>query len=328
MIICCRRSTSLRYPCLSPHLWLSLPGHSLWRRIRNSICRISGSLWEAPLDGSQRSSNVLMCPISIRPYALSLHLLRYLLCGCCLEALETISSIRLWEEPSSLWPSWGQWRMSSHFSNTDNRYREREFNWLVTNPKWSRIWWVKSAVSESRLPAGMHCAIAETSAIIILLVGVILSIRRVIDWRVLLCIWKHLCLAAGIAPAARCGSYDAFRAIWHPLVRMANWWYCLGRVYADRSGDLSNEYRALHLALGAAIITVLIRVKANLPEGCLYSILMMNMWHRWLKKGWKENSWLCAKSDDHLQYCCSCRYGKAYCLKQALLEAKGAGSCF
>ncbi|MFR9254315.1 MAG: RnfABCDGE type electron transport complex subunit D [Merdibacter sp.] len=30
----------------------------------------------------------------------------------------------------------------------------------------------------------------------------------------------------------------------------------------------------------AAIITVLIRLKANLPEGCLYSILIMNMMTR------------------------------------------------
>ncbi len=30
-------------------------------------------------------------------------------------------------------------------------------------------------------------------------------------------------------------------------------------------------------ALGAAVLTVLIRIKANLPEGCLYSILLMNM---------------------------------------------------
>ena len=30
-------------------------------------------------------------------------------------------------------------------------------------------------------------------------------------------------------------------------------------------------------ALGAAVITVLLRLKANLPEGCLYSILLMNM---------------------------------------------------
>jgi len=38
-------------------------------------------------------------------------------------------------------------------------------------------------------------------------------------------------------------------------------------------------------ALGAAIITVLIRVKANLPEGCLYSILMMNMLTPMIEKG-------------------------------------------
>lgn len=30
-------------------------------------------------------------------------------------------------------------------------------------------------------------------------------------------------------------------------------------------------------AMGAAILTVLLRMKANLPEGCLFSILLMNM---------------------------------------------------
>ena len=30
-------------------------------------------------------------------------------------------------------------------------------------------------------------------------------------------------------------------------------------------------------AMGAGILTMLIRLKANLPEGCLYSILLMNM---------------------------------------------------
>ena len=59
-----------------------------------------------------------------------------------------------------------------------------EFNWLVTNPEM-----IKDMMSEiggiGKLLTGWYPgAIGETSAIIILLVGVVLSIRRVIDWRV------------------------------------------------------------------------------------------------------------------------------------------------
>ena len=215
----------------------------------------------------------------------SLHLLRYLLC----EAVVW----RLWK-PAAV----GRAIVFATFmgattdvitSATPTTVIASEFNWLVTNPEM-----IKDMMSEiggiGKLLTGWYPgAIGETSAIIILLVGVILSIRRVIDWRVpAVYLGSIFVLAAGIALLRGVGSYDGIPGfIWYPLVHVLTGGVVFGAVFmlTDPVTSPTSAQGRCIFALGAAIITVLIRVKANLPEGCLYSILMMNMLTPMIEKG-------------------------------------------
>ncbi len=108
-------------------------------------------------------------------------------------------------------------------------------------------------------------SLGETFTILILIVGVVLAIRQIIDWRVpVVYLGTIFVLTAVVAAITGIESYHGIPAvIWYPLLHILTG----GVVFA----------------MGAAIITVLIRLKANLPEGCLYSILLMNMFTPWIE---------------------------------------------
>ena len=67
--------------------------------------------------------------------------------------------------------------------------------------------------------------------------------------------------------------------IWYPCLHMVTGGIAFGAVFmlTDPVTSPTSAQGRVIFALGAAIITVLLRLKANLPEGCLYSILLMNM---------------------------------------------------
>lgn len=124
-------------------------------------------------------------------------------------------------------------------------------------------------------------AIGETSVLLILIVGVILAYRQVIDWRVpAVYLGSIFVLTMAVALLCGIGSYQGIPGfIWYPCVHLFSGGVVFGAVFMltdPVTSPTSAQGRTL-FALGAAIITVLIRLKANLPEGCLYSILIMNM---------------------------------------------------
>ncbi len=124
-------------------------------------------------------------------------------------------------------------------------------------------------------------AIGETSVLLILIVGVILAYRQVIDWRVpAIYLGSIFVLTMAVALLCGIGSYQGIPGfIWYPCVHLCSGGVVFGAVFMltdPVTSPTSAQGRTL-FALGAAIITVLIRLKANLPEGCLYSILIMNM---------------------------------------------------
>ncbi|MEG0736031.1 MAG: RnfABCDGE type electron transport complex subunit D, partial [Longicatena sp.] len=87
-------------------------------------------------------------------------------------------------------------------------------------------------------------------------------------------------LTAGIALFRGVGDYGSLPGVlWYPLLHVLSGGVVFGAVFmlTDPVTSPTSAQGRCIFALGAAIITVLIRVKANLPEGCLYSILMMNM---------------------------------------------------
>ena len=232
----------------------------------------------------------LMCPISIRPYALgvstffAIFFAKLLFGGFGNNIFNPAAVGR-----AIVFATFMGATTDVITSATPTTVIASEFNWLVTNPEM-----IKDMMSEiggiGQLLTGWYPgAIGETSAIIILLVGVVLSIRRVIDWRVpAVYLGSIFVLAAGIALLRGVGSYDGIPGfIWYPLVHVLTGGVVFGAVFmlTDPVTSPTSAQGRCIFALGAAIITVLIRVKANLPEGCLYSILMMNMLTPMIEKG-------------------------------------------
>lgn len=156
-----------------------------------------------------------------------------------------------------------------------------DFNWLVTDPTMIAKM-MEEVGGFGKLFMGWYPgAIGETSTLIILLVGIYLAVCKVIDWRIpVMYLGSIFVLAAGIALFRGVGSYEGIPGfIWYPLLHVLTGGVVFGAVFmlTDPVTSPTSAQGRCIFALGAAIITVLIRVKANLPEGCLYSILMMNM---------------------------------------------------
>jgi electron transport complex protein RnfD len=115
--------------------------------------------------------------------------------------------------------------------------------------------------------------LGETSKVLILLVAVFLVWRKVIDWRVpVFYIGSVFVLASIIAIFKGMG-------FWYPLFHLATGGLIFGAVFmaTDPVTNPTSASGRIIFAIGCGILTVLIRVKSNLPEGVLYSILLMNM---------------------------------------------------
>ena len=115
-------------------------------------------------------------------------------------------------------------------------------------------------------------ALGETSALVITLVGIYLALRRVIDWRV------PVVYVGGVFIITLIMALVTGMGIWYPFYHVLTGGLIFGAVFMATdpvTTPTSAAGRCIY-ALGCAVITVLIRVKANLPEGVLYSILIMN----------------------------------------------------
>ncbi len=116
-------------------------------------------------------------------------------------------------------------------------------------------------------------AMGETSALIILLVGAFLAWRKVIDWRV-----PVTYLATLFIITLLIGTLHGV-GFWYPLYHLLTGGAMFGAVFmmTDPVTNPTSAPGRILFAIGCAVLTVIIRIKANLPEGVLYSILLMNM---------------------------------------------------
>lgn len=116
-------------------------------------------------------------------------------------------------------------------------------------------------------------AIGETSFLVIALVGAYLAWREVIDWRVPVTYMGTLFVLATI--------YGLMfgQPLTYGLYHLALGGAAFGAVFmmTDPVTNPTSAAGRIVFAMGCAILTLMIRVKANLPEGVLYSILLMNM---------------------------------------------------
>ncbi|NLC54664.1 MAG: RnfABCDGE type electron transport complex subunit D [Erysipelothrix sp.] len=116
-------------------------------------------------------------------------------------------------------------------------------------------------------------AIGETFALVLIIVGIVLAIRKVIDFRMPLIYVTTLFVSAGII-----GMINGL-GVWYPLAFVMSGGALFGAVFmiTDPVTCPTQKTGRVIFAFGAAIITLLIRFKANLPEGVVFSILIMNM---------------------------------------------------
>lgn len=146
-------------------------------------------------------------------------------------------------------------------------------NWIITAPEAVNKF-LSGFGGLQNMFVGMYPgAIGETSALVILVVGVILAFRKVIDWRVpvtYITTLFILALAVGLMQGT---------GVWYPLFHVLTGGAMFGAVFmmTDPVTNPTSAAGRILFAMGCAIITIILRLKSNLPEGVLYSILIMNM---------------------------------------------------
>ncbi|MDD2591570.1 MAG: RnfABCDGE type electron transport complex subunit D [Erysipelotrichaceae bacterium] len=116
-------------------------------------------------------------------------------------------------------------------------------------------------------------ALGETSTLTLILVGIYLSWRKAIDWRIPVAYIGTLLLLATVVGLSNQA------VVWYPLFHILTGGAVFGAIFmlTDPVTSPTSMTGRIIFAVGAAIITMVIRLKANLPEGVLFSILIMNM---------------------------------------------------
>lgn len=125
-------------------------------------------------------------------------------------------------------------------------------------------------------------SLGETSAIAITLGGLVLVWRRYVDWVVPVVMIAVVAIVAGILHAADPARYaDAVSHMFAGGLMLGAWFMATDMV----TSPLTRSGRAV-FAFGAGLLVVIIRVWGGLPEGVMYSILLMNavtpLINRWM----------------------------------------------
>lgn len=116
-------------------------------------------------------------------------------------------------------------------------------------------------------------ALGETCSILIILVGIFYAVRNVIDWRVPVVYIATIFLGASLVAVV------FGMGVWYPLFHVLTGGALFGAVFmlTDPVTNPTTRVGRLVFAMGAGFLTLTIRLVANLPEGVLFSILIMNM---------------------------------------------------
>jgi len=116
-------------------------------------------------------------------------------------------------------------------------------------------------------------ALGETSALLIILVGIYLAYRKVLDWKVpVVYVGAVFIFTAVIALANGVG-------LWYPAFHVLSGGLMFGAVFmaTDPVTNPTTITGRIIYALGLAMLTVIIRLQSSLPGGVVYAILIMNM---------------------------------------------------
>lgn len=116
-------------------------------------------------------------------------------------------------------------------------------------------------------------ALGETNTLLIFAVGVYLAVRGIIDWKAPAAFLVSLFVFAGVIALWH------GMGIWYPVYHLLTGGVMFGAIFmlTDPVTSPTSITGRLIFAIGIAFLVVLMRVKANLPEGMIRSILFMNM---------------------------------------------------
>lgn len=149
-----------------------------------------------------------------------------------------------------------------------------EFNWMTLNSSMIDSLFLKVGDVKDLFFGWYVGGLGETSTLLLLIVGIVLALRKVIDWRM-----PTIYLGSIFIFASFLAMFEGMdNWLWYPLFHVCTGGVAFGAVFmlSDPVTTPTSAQGRCIFALGAGIITVLIRVLANLPEGCLYAILIMN----------------------------------------------------
>ena len=115
-------------------------------------------------------------------------------------------------------------------------------------------------------------SIGETSALLLLLGGIYLFLRRDLDWRIPVSILLTAAVFSGILSLVDGDKYPA------PLFTLFSGGMLLGAIYmaTDPVTSPITPRGAWIFGIGVGLLVVLIRVFGGFPEGMMYAILLMN----------------------------------------------------
>ncbi|MCP4042127.1 MAG: RnfABCDGE type electron transport complex subunit D [Gammaproteobacteria bacterium] len=115
-------------------------------------------------------------------------------------------------------------------------------------------------------------SLGETSALLLILGGVYLLLRRGIDWRIPASILLSVAIFSGILTLVDAAKYPG------PLFSFFSGGLLLGAIYmaTDPVTSPLTPKGAWFFGIGIGVLVVLIRVYGGFPEGVMYAILLMN----------------------------------------------------
>ncbi|MBP6126083.1 MAG: RnfABCDGE type electron transport complex subunit D [Leptotrichiaceae bacterium] len=136
-------------------------------------------------------------------------------------------------------------------------------------------WMGSSEVPLSNLYLGFYKgSIGESFAILIIILGIYLAWKKVLDWRMPVFYIGSSFIISFIA-----GLFHGLNPLIFALVNIGIGGLIFGGVFmvTDPVTSPSNPFGKIIFSIGAAFFTMLLRFSSNMPEGVLYSILIMNM---------------------------------------------------
>jgi electron transport complex protein RnfD len=114
-------------------------------------------------------------------------------------------------------------------------------------------------------------SVGETSAILILMGGIYLAIRGHLNWHIPVSIFVTTFVVSGLFYVIGISQFSPFFMLFSGGLMLGAWYMATDMV----TSPLSNKGCWL-FGFGIGLLTVIIRIWGGLPEGVMYSILLMN----------------------------------------------------